>query len=183
MSTMASQIISLTIAYSTVYSSTDQRKHQSSASLAFVRGIHRWPVSSPQQGPVTRKTFPFADVIMKYSGISLWLTLFGHRQKVGSVIYLDRRYPIKIAINHRELNTKARSLYVHVSPSFAIVQATEFKSAPALQNTDGNALCVNSANSGARWLKDEMAAAVNRSCISKCIYASKCIYGLMCFRT
>ena len=41
MGTIASQIISLTIVYSTVYSSTDQRKHQSSASLAFVRGIHR----------------------------------------------------------------------------------------------------------------------------------------------
>ena len=44
--TMASQITSLTIVYSTVYSSADQRKHQSSASLAIVRGIHRWPVNS-----------------------------------------------------------------------------------------------------------------------------------------
>ena len=43
---------------------TDQRKHQSSASLAFVRGIHRWPVNSPHKGPVTRKMFPFYDVIM-----------------------------------------------------------------------------------------------------------------------
>ena len=42
MSLMVSQITSLTIVYSTVYSVTDQRKHQSSASLAFVRGIHRW---------------------------------------------------------------------------------------------------------------------------------------------
>ena len=41
MAAMASRITSLTIAYSTVYSGTDQRKHQSSASLAFVRGIHR----------------------------------------------------------------------------------------------------------------------------------------------
>ena len=41
MSAMASQITSLAIAYSTVYSGADQRKHQSSASLAFVRGIHR----------------------------------------------------------------------------------------------------------------------------------------------
>ena len=44
MGTMASQITSLTVVYSTVYSVADQRKHQSSASLAFVRGIHRWPV-------------------------------------------------------------------------------------------------------------------------------------------
>ena len=66
MSAMASQITSLTIVYSTVYSGTDERKHQSSASLAFVRGIHRWPVNSPHKGPVTRKMFPFDDVIMKF---------------------------------------------------------------------------------------------------------------------
>ena len=64
MSTMASQITSLTIVYSTVYSGADQRKHQSSASLAFVLGIHRWPVNSLHKGPVTRKMFPFDDVIM-----------------------------------------------------------------------------------------------------------------------
>ena len=43
---------------------TDQRKHQISASLAFVRGIHRSPVDSPHKGPVTLKMFPFDDVIM-----------------------------------------------------------------------------------------------------------------------
>ena len=64
MSLMASQITSLTIVYSTVYSGADQRKHQSSASLAFVRGIHRGPVNSPHKWPITRKTFPFDDVII-----------------------------------------------------------------------------------------------------------------------
>ena len=64
MGTMASQITSLTIIYSTVYSDADQRKHQSSASLAFVWGIHRGPVNSPHRWPVTRKIFPFDDVIM-----------------------------------------------------------------------------------------------------------------------
>ena len=49
MGTMTSQITSLTFVYSTVYSGTDQRKHQSSPSLAFVRGIHRWPVNSPHK--------------------------------------------------------------------------------------------------------------------------------------
>ena len=48
----------------TFYSGADQIKHQSSASLAFVRGIHRWPVNSPHKGPVMRKMFPFDDVIM-----------------------------------------------------------------------------------------------------------------------
>ena len=66
MGTMASEITSTnpTIAYSTIYSGADQRKHQSSASLAFVRGIHRWPVNSPHKWPVTRKMLPFDDVIM-----------------------------------------------------------------------------------------------------------------------
>ena len=65
MGKIASQITSLTIVYSTVYSDADQGKHQSSASLAFVRGIHRGPVNSPHKGPVTRKMFPFDDVIMQ----------------------------------------------------------------------------------------------------------------------
>ena len=64
MSAMASQITSLTIVYWTVYSGADQRKLQSSASLAFVRGIHRGAVNSPHKWPVTRKMFPFDDVIM-----------------------------------------------------------------------------------------------------------------------
>ena len=46
------------------YSGADQRKHQSSASLAFVLGIHRGPVNSPHKWPVTRKMFPFDDVII-----------------------------------------------------------------------------------------------------------------------
>ena len=64
MTTMASEITSLTIVYSTVYSGANQRKHQSSASLAFVLGIHRGPVNSPHKWPVTRKMPPFDDVIM-----------------------------------------------------------------------------------------------------------------------
>ena len=59
-----SQITSLTIVYLTVYSGAYQSKHQSSASLAFVWGIHRGPVNSPHKWPVTRKMFPFDDVIM-----------------------------------------------------------------------------------------------------------------------
>ena len=64
MGTMASQITSLTIVYSTVYSDADQRRHQSSASLAYVWGIHRGPVNYPHKWPVMRKMFPFDDVIM-----------------------------------------------------------------------------------------------------------------------
>ena len=64
MGAIASQITSFTIVYSIVYGDADQRKHQSSASLAFVRGIHRGPVNSPHKWPITRKMFPFDDVIM-----------------------------------------------------------------------------------------------------------------------
>ena len=64
MGAMASQITSLTIVYSTFYSGADQSKHQSSASLAFVWGIHRGLVNSPHKWPVTRRMFPFDYVII-----------------------------------------------------------------------------------------------------------------------
>ena len=72
MDAMASQITSLNIVYSAVYSGTDHRKHQSSASLAFVRGIHRGPVNSPQKWPVTRKMVPLGDVIMYWGSVTIW---------------------------------------------------------------------------------------------------------------
>ena len=71
MSAIASQITRLTIVCSTVYSDADQRKHRSSASMAFVR-----PVNSPHKGSVTRKMFPFDDVIM-----FIWL----ERKRIASM--------------------------------------------------------------------------------------------------
>ena len=90
MSTMASQITGLTIVYPSVYSGADQRKHQSSASLAFVRGIHWSPVSSPHKGPVTRKMFPFDDVIMKclclcLRFIWLWIIMIINKENMPFV--------------------------------------------------------------------------------------------------
>ena len=70
MGTIASQITNLMIVYSVVYSDADQRKHQSSASLAFVREIHRGPVHSPHKCPITRIMFPFDDVIMSSVHVS-----------------------------------------------------------------------------------------------------------------
>ena len=64
MSAMAFQITVVSIVCSAVCSGADQRKHQSSASLAFVGGIHRSQMNSPHKAPVTRKMFPFDDVIM-----------------------------------------------------------------------------------------------------------------------
>ena len=72
MSAMASQITSVSVVYSTVYSGTDQRNHKSSTSLAFVWGIHRWPVNSPNKTPVIQKLFPFDDIIMSCLHDNLW---------------------------------------------------------------------------------------------------------------
>ena len=71
MSEVVFEITSLTIVYSTVYSGTDQRKHQSFTSLAFVRGIFQWMVNSPHKEPVMWKMFPFDDVIMRTGSIQL----------------------------------------------------------------------------------------------------------------
>ena len=87
--TMASQITRLTIVYSNVYSAADQRKHQSSESLAFVKGIHRGPVNSPHKWSVKRKMFPFDDVIM--SRPHTWLAIVsnstsGHQNVLNSKV-------------------------------------------------------------------------------------------------
>ena len=66
MGSIASLITSLAIGYSIGYSGADQRKQQRPASLAFVCGIHRWPVNSPHKRPVTRTIFLFDDVIMDW---------------------------------------------------------------------------------------------------------------------
>ena len=89
MGTIASQITSLTIVYSTVYSGADQSKHQSSASLAFVWGIHRGPVNSPHKWPVTRKMFPFDDVIMYFDNfIKVYQGLFEHPSTENLKLYV-----------------------------------------------------------------------------------------------
>ena len=84
MNSMASQITGISMVCSTVCSGADQRKHQSSASLAFVRGIHRWPVNSPHKRAVTRKMFPFDDVIVKV----LWTREISAQDEfLGDIIY------------------------------------------------------------------------------------------------
>ena len=88
MGAMASQITSLTIVYSTVYSGADQRKHQSSASLAFVWGIHRWPVNSPHKGPITRKMFSSDDVNMRLHAVMIYCIM-------GQVKHKGERFQIQ----------------------------------------------------------------------------------------
>ena len=84
---LASQITSLTVVYSTVYSDVNQRKHQSSASLAFVWEIHRGPVNFPHKGPVTRKMFPFDDVIMKLLSYLNGLLRWGQRSYQNTFLW------------------------------------------------------------------------------------------------
>ena len=89
MGTMASQINSLTIIYLTVYSGADQGKHQSSASLAFVLGIHREPVISPHKWPVTRKIFPFDDVILMTSSCPHYAKMSVARTSWSILMYIN----------------------------------------------------------------------------------------------
>ena len=96
MGTMASQITILMNLYSTVHSGEDQRKHQISASLAFVRGIHRWTVNSPHKWPVTREMFPFDDVIMDYlsaNEVSLQDTV-----KIGQFQASTKHHKLKLCV-------------------------------------------------------------------------------------
>ena len=85
MSTMASQITSLTIVYSTVYSGANQRKHQSFTSLAFVWGIHWWLVNSMHTEPVTRKMVLFDDIIM----MRLWICWVSCGQICGLIYVVN----------------------------------------------------------------------------------------------
>ena len=111
MGTIASHIISPTTVYSTVYSDADERKHQSSAPLAFVWGIHRGPVNSPHKWPVTRKMLPFDDVIMvwhKHPTETLWLVIhhihfspvFGIEVKLLTLALFTILRPVTPCIRH-----------------------------------------------------------------------------------
>ena len=86
MGAMASRISSLAFVCTTVYSGADQRQHQSSASQAFVLGIHRGPVNSPHKRPVTRKMSQFDDVIMNLSN-TIWINNYIHYKVWDEIIY------------------------------------------------------------------------------------------------
>ena len=99
MTTMASQITSLTVLYSTVYSDADQRKHQSSASLAFVWKIHQDPGEFPAQMASYADMFPFDDVIRVSSGY--WGSHIGIVSKVKtSRIWRWQRIHIIFSYTH-----------------------------------------------------------------------------------
>ena len=85
------------------YSGTDQIKHQTSASFAFVREIHRWPVNSPHKLPVTREMFPFGDAIM------IWYVLIFISQSFIADVFTPASQ------DHQELWTTGISS-IHLSP-------------------------------------------------------------------
>ena len=91
MGAMPSQIIRFTTVYSSVYSGADQRNHQSSASLAFVWGIHRWPVNSPHKWPVTRKNFSVDDVVLNYHCLRWYQIKNGNDGVMTGKHYLQKK--------------------------------------------------------------------------------------------
>ena len=99
MNAIASQIICISVVCSTVCSGADEIKHQSSASVPFVRGIPQWPVDSPHKGPVTRKMFPIDDVVM-----------------VNAQFWLVTRHQLMVCWHF--VITSYRSLYTHASVLF-----------------------------------------------------------------
>ena len=107
MSTMASQITSVSIVYTTVCSGTDQRKHQSSASLAFVRGIHWWLVNSPHKGPVTWEMFPFGKCfpfpcVYIYVCVCVYIQL-GIWRDIGWVLGSTHKWIIDMVIHRHPI--------------------------------------------------------------------------------
>ena len=91
MRVIASQITSLTIVYSRVYSGADQRKHQSSTSLAFVRGIHRWPVNSTSEFP--------SQMASIMENVSIWwCSWVSYRMSIGVFCWKNEKCYYKTAL-------------------------------------------------------------------------------------
>ena len=110
MSPMESQITGVPIVCTTVCSGADHRKHQSSASLTFVRGIHRWPVNSPHTGPVARKIFPFDDVIMSFCPATIRTPLGGR----STYHHMDINHrEVHLSITRAIMSTNHSSLDIH----------------------------------------------------------------------
>ena len=121
MSGMASQITGIWTVRLAVCSGAHRRKYQSSASLAFARGIHRWPVDSPHKGPVTWNTFLFDDLIMNASQPMHWLWdsdhIFATSCFANLVWKIIEEYSIKISITARADTPTTESVYLKHTPT------------------------------------------------------------------
>ena len=122
MRAMASQITGVSRVCWTLCSGADQRKHQSSASPAFVRGIHRWPEVSHQKGPATRK-------IPQFHGIIMWVTNDNLKQPwLGSPThkYVIRLQWVKETLGRQRLSWK------HFIKTTGAIQENTTRTAPSL---------------------------------------------------
>ena len=103
MNAIASQITGVSIIHSTVGSGADQRKHQSSASPAFVRAIQRWPVNSPHKRPVTREMFPFDGVSMFSAVVGM---INGLSNRVSTLLIILNVYTCFFSLDYRNSNLR-----------------------------------------------------------------------------
>ena len=130
MGEMAFQIISFVIVYSTDYSGADQRKHQSSVSLAFVWGIHRSPVNSPHKWPVTRKMFPFDDVIIETKLSCESSFVIGYSLSSLEVAFSSRQWQKELIVSvqlwSRWMNSKTFLALFRKTPSKVNTEIDDF---------------------------------------------------------
>ena len=142
MSAMASQITSLMIVSSTVYSDADQRKHQSSASLAFLGGIHLSPVNSPHKRPVMREMLPYDDAIMTYitadkKSVIVWCNAccifinpcIGRWRLVISSAMLNDAF-VTIFVNCVIVQCIVSNIWLNSSPPFYIMNVLQHHNVP-----------------------------------------------------
>ena len=108
---MASQITSIWIVYSDLCSGAHQRKHQSSVSLAFVRGIRRSPLDSRHKGPVAQRIFPFDDVITlhRFCVVGIKFYIIHHLTKANK--HYHDVLSDRCVSNRRELDSMLKGLY------------------------------------------------------------------------
>ena len=122
MSTMASQVTNLTIVYSTVYSGANQRKHQSSASLAFVREIHRGPVTSPHKCQQRGKCFYWMT-----SSCFLWFVYVRFYPFPPGWLHCVPRYFYRFVL--KDLNSfRENSLFIYVKSVWFTLMLSLFES-------------------------------------------------------
>ena len=105
MGTITSQITSSWL-FTQSFFQAEIKKHQSPASLAFVQGIHRWPVNSPHKGPITRKMLPFDDVIMK----PLYTACHGMESRCQCHCFVSRLMDNYVNVNKIPLKIHKRPL-------------------------------------------------------------------------
>ena len=114
MSVMVSQITSILIVCINLYSGADQITHLSSMSLAFVRGIHWWPVNSPHKGPVMQKMFPFDDIIMILCHILRFHSIYEipHNNNFKTSVGINNKSCCAI-VQYNKINLRLQHMHAH----------------------------------------------------------------------